>query len=251
MEVIEKGLREVSGGDPAGAADAGAVDGAFALDLAPRGALHAECVVNGPVETNTYFVCSQDECVVIDPAWDGEKLARDFMAAHPKVRIAGLVCTHGHADHVGGVAGMRRVLGEDLPFLLSAADERIVASSIVHQKATWGNDTEDPGAPTHLLAEGDVIALGNVGLQAFATPGHTPGGMVLFAATEGGNFAFVGDTLFPGSHGRTDLEGGDEATILRSLAKMRRLLPADTLCLIGHGRATTMAEEAATNPFLR
>ena len=93
--------------------------------------------------------------------------------------------------------------------------------------------------------------MGDAVLQVIETPGHTPGGIVLFAATEEGNLAFVGDTLFPGSHGRTDLEGGDEAEIMESLAKLATLLPPDTRCLIGHGSSTTIARELATNPFMR
>ena len=90
----------------------------------------------------------------------------------------------------------------------------------------WGIETPDPGEPTRLLAEGDTIELGDICLQVIETPGHTPGGIVLFAATEQGNIAFVGDTLFPGSHGRTDLSGGDEAAICaRSPNLPRRFRP--------------------------
>lgn len=115
----------------------------------------------------------------------------------------------------------------------------------------WGIETPDPGEPTHLLAEGDVIEVGDIYLQVIETPGHTLGGIVLFAATEQGNIAFVGDTLFPGSHGRTDLAGGDEAAILRSLSKLAHMLPPDTVCLTGHGPSTTMARELMCNPFMR
>lgn len=222
----------------------------FTLDCTPKGMIHVECVVNGPIETNTYFVCSRDECVVIDPAWDGEKLANDFLAAHPDVKIRAIICTHKHGDHIGGVAGMRRVLGEDVPFLISRIDAPYIPSELVRMKTTWNFDFEDPGEPTRLLEEGDTFSFGGVTLQMFVTPGHTPGGLILFAATETGLFAFVGDTLFPGGHGRTDLEEGDPAAMLRSLARLARLLPPETLCLIGHGRAATMAEELARNPFI-
>lgn len=239
--------------------------------------MQLECVVNGPIETNTYFAISSGEALVIDPAWEGEKLARDFAERHPDVHIAGIACTHGHADHVGGVAGMRRVLGEDLPFMLPAADRDMVEANIERQRQ-WGIETEHPGEPTRLLREGDVVSVGDVTFTVIATPGHTPGGVVFYAAhpdagdqagrassaagersdetasrgaDDAAPVAFVGDTLFPGSHGRTDLAGGDEQTILSSLAKLGRTLPPETRCYIGHGPATTIAQELATNPFMR
>ena len=220
------------------------------LDLVPVGTLAIDCIVNGPVQTNTYFVTSAGETLVIDPAWDGERLAEKFLSEHPGSRIVAIVCTHGHADHVGGVAGMRRALGSEVAFWLPAAEVDFVPGALVSMKQMWGFDHEDPGAPTGVLHEGDALAVGEVRLQVIETPGHTPGGIALFCATEGGNVAFVGDTLFPGSHGRTDLEGGDESVILRSLSKLARLLSSDTLCLCGHGDATTMGREVATNPFV-
>ena len=80
---------------------------------------------------------------------------------------------------------------------------------------------------------------------------HPPGGVVLVGGGSAEGVAFVGDTLFPGSHGRTDLSGGDEVQIMASLARMADLIAPETTLLCGHGPATTMARELATNPFLR
>ncbi len=223
----------------------------FSLDLTARGSLSVECVVNGPIQTNTYFVASGDEAVIIDPAWDGEELARHFAAYHPGVRVTALVCTHGHADHTGGVAGLRRVLGDEVPFVIAEADADTARRHVGWLRANWGIDTPAPPEPDRLLHEGDTVEFGDVCLQVIATPGHTPGGIVLFAATEGGDIAFCGDTLFPGSHGRTDLEGGDERTIMHSLAHMFRILPDDTRCLPGHNGSTTVAVELENNEFVR
>ena len=222
-----------------------------ALDLTPRGSALIEMLVCGPIQTNSYAVISSGECIFVDPAWEGESLVEHIRAEHPDVRVLGAVCTHGHADHVGGVAGVRAAVGADALYELCGKDAAVPQANIEEQRAMWGIETPDPGEPTRLLAEGDAIEVGDICLQVIETPGHTPGGIVLFAATEQGNIAFVGDTLFPGSHGRTDLAGGDEAAILRSLSKLAHMLPPDTVCLTGHGPSTTMARELMCNPFMR
>ena len=224
---------------------------AVSLDLTPKGSVEIETLVNGPIQTNSYAVISDNECVIIDPAWEGERLVEHIRAEHPDVQVLGAICTHGHADHVGGVAGFRAAVGADALYELCGKDAAVPHANIEEQRAMWGIETPDPGEPTRLLAEGDTIELGDICLQVIEVPGHTPGGIVLFAATEQGNIAFVGDTLFPGSHGRTDLAGGDEAAILRSLSKLAHMLPPDTVCLTGHGDSTTMARELMQNPFMR
>ncbi len=220
------------------------------LDLTPHGSIKIECVVNGPIQTNTYFVIAGDEALVIDPAWNGEQLAQTFALNHPGVRITSIVCTHGHGDHVGGVAGMRRALGDGAPFLISAADAEFIPSAVTSMRVRWGIDTDMPPAPDRLLAEGDTVEVGDARLQVIDAPGHTPGGIVLFCASEEGDVAFMGDTLFPGGHGRTDLVGGDEDTIIETLGRLFRALPEDTLCLIGHNETTTVARELSSNPFV-
>lgn len=219
--------------------------------MTPCGSVEVESVVNGPIETNTYFFGCGGTWVVIDPAWEGEKLVERFRSAHPGETLLGAVCTHGHADHVGGVAGVRCELGGGAIFELCAKDVETARVNIREQREMWNIDTPDPGDPTRLLAEGDTVEVGSARLQVIETPGHTPGGIVLFAATETGNIAFVGDTLFPGGHGRTDLNGGNEVDMMHSLAKMGRLLPPDTLCYTGHGQTTTMEQELSGNPFMQ
>ena len=223
----------------------------MALDVTPHGSVQVESVVNGPIETNTYFFGCDGAWVVIDPAWEGEKLVEHFRSVHPEETLLGAVCTHGHADHVGGVAGVRRELGEHAVFELNAKDIETAKTNIREQREMWSIETHAPGEPTRLLAEGDTVEVGDAVLQIIETPGHTPGGIVLFAATDNGNIAFVGDTLFPGGHGRTDLSGGNEVDMMHSLAKLGRILPPSTVCYTGHGQTTTMERELATNPFMQ
>lgn len=220
------------------------------LDLKPRGSVTIECIVNGPIGTNSYFMGSSGQWIVIDPAWDGAALVERFRAEHPGETLLGSVCTHGHADHMGGVAGVRSSLGKSALYALPAKDLETVTQNIEEQRLMWGIDTPDAGAPTRLLVEGDSLTIGDALLQVMEVPGHTPGGVVLFAATLQGNVAFVGDTLFPGGHGRTDLSGGDDEAILDSLVRMGRDLPPSTMCLIGHGPATTIEAELSDNPFM-
>lgn len=221
------------------------------LNMKKNGLLAIHCVVNGPIQTNTYFAVSGDEAVIIDPAWEGERLAEVFAERCPGARVVAIICTHGHADHIGGVAGLRRALGGDVPFMISEVDAGIMAGAIASMRDMWGFDHEMPPTPDRLLREGDTVAFGDVELQVMATPGHTPGGIVLFCAASTGNVAFVGDTLFPGAHGRTDLEGGSEKQVIDSLGKMGAFLPGDTLCLIGHNDTTTIADELQNNLFMR
>lgn len=221
------------------------------LDMHRKGRLAIHCVVNGPIQTNTYFAVSGDEAVIIDPAWEGERLAEVFAERCPGARVVAIICTHGHADHIGGVAGLRRALGGDVPFMISEVDAGIMAGAIASMRDMWGFDHEMPPTPDRLLREGDTVAFGDVELQVMATPGHTPGGIVLFCAASTGNVAFVGDTLFPGAHGRTDLEGGSEKQVIDSLGKIGAFLPGDTLCLIGHNDTTTIADELQNNLFMR
>lgn len=86
---------------------------AVPLDLTPKGSVEIETLANGPIQTNSYAVISDNECVIIDPAWEGESLVAHIRVEHPGVHVLGSVCTHGHADHVGGVAGVRAAVGAE------------------------------------------------------------------------------------------------------------------------------------------
>ena len=148
---------------------------AVSLDLTPKGSVEIETLVNGPIQTNSYAVISDNECVIIDPAWEGERLVEHIRAEHPDVQVLGAVCTHGHADHVGGVAGVRAAVGADALYELCGKDAAVPHANIEEQRAMWGIETPDPGEPTRLLAEGDTIELGDICLQVIEVPGVCPG----------------------------------------------------------------------------
>ena len=197
-----------------------------------------------PLATHCYAYLSAGECLVVDPGGSGAEVAAHL----GEVRVACVAATHGHGDHVGGVAALCRATGA--PFAIHAADAELARHAGEMSEVGRSYDENAP-APDRTLAEGDVLRVGTATFTVMETPGHTPGGVTLVGGGSAEGVAFVGDTLFPGSHGRTDLKGGDEATIMASLARMAAEIAPETTLFCGHGPATTMARELATNPFLR
>ena len=197
-----------------------------------------------PLQTNCLAYVSDGECLVVDPGGSGDQLATVL----DDVRVTCVAATHGHGDHVGGVAALTRATGA--PFAIHAADVELARHAGEMSEVGRSYDENAPD-PDRTLAEGDVLRVGTATFTVMETPGHTPGGIVLVGGGSAEGVAFVGDTLFPGSHGRTDLKGGDEETIMASLARMAAEIAPDTTLVCGHGPATTMARELAVNPFLR
>lgn len=196
-----------------------------------------------PLQTNCYAYVSAGECLVVDPGGSDAQVAERLSDA----RVTCVAATHGHGDHVGGVAALVRATGA--PFAIHAADAELARHAGEMSEVGRSYDENAP-EPDRTLAEGDVIAVGTATFTVMETPGHTPGGVVLVGGGSAEGVAFVGDTLFPGSHGRTDLAGGDEGTIMASLARMAAEIDPATTLLCGHGPATTMGRELRANPFL-
>lgn len=181
--------------------------------------------------------------MVVDPGAAGAEVAEQLKDVH----VALIVATHGHGDHVGGVAALKDATGADYAIHAADAERARHAGEVGELGIAYDADAPEPD---RLLAEGDVLHVGTATFTVMETPGHTPGGVVLVGGGTAKGAAFVGDTLFPGSHGRTDLDGGDDATIMRSLRRMAAEIPPATQLLCGHGDWTTMERELAQNPFL-
>ena len=204
--------------------------------------------VVGDIETNCYAYVSAGECLVVDPGASGARIAEQLA----DVRVSQVVATHRHHDHVGGVKALVEATGA--PWAISADDAELAVQALEvssHDFSLASDEISGPPVPDRLLAEGDVLEVGTARFEVVAAPGHTPGGIVLLGAGSAEGVAFVGDTIFAGSCGRCDLLGGDWGQMEQTLARLAQLIDPDVTLLCGHGPATTMARELATNPYLR
>lgn len=200
--------------------------------------------------TNCYLVSvdADGPGVVIDAPPDPAAIAE--VVRRSGVLPQALLLTHGHLDHVGGAGGAVAAFG--VAAHLHPADEWLAADLEGQARMLLGigPSGEFAGAERYEpLADGAVLDLAGLGFRVIHTPGHTPGHCCFWLEDEG--VLFSGDHLFAGSVGRTDLPGGNYATLMRSMAERVIPLPAGTDVLPGHGPATTLARELATNPFLQ
>jgi glyoxylase-like metal-dependent hydrolase (beta-lactamase superfamily II) len=196
----------------------------------------------GQLETNSYIVYSDEskDCFIIDPADKSDKM-NDFIYKND-LKPLHIILTHGHMDHCGGANFFCDEY--NIEIMIHSADVALMFSPINLQlKDNLG--LFEPPKPTGLLENNESIEESDLKLKVLHTPGHTPGSIsLLFDRT-----ILSGDTLFLGSIGRTDLPGGNYATIQKSLAKLITF-PDNTEILPGHGDFTTIGQEKRINPFL-
>ena len=214
------------------------------MGIAVRGvpAAGVEVLAVGPLQTNCYVVDDgAGACAVVDPGGDAAAIAA-ALGGRP---VSLVLVTHAHFDHVGALDDLAaRSRGG---WVAGEADARALAAPCAPGARDFGYDVRVASRPSRTLSDGDVVVAGALRLRVLACPGHTPGGVSYIEDDRG--LAFTGDTLFAGSAGRTDLDGGDPRALARSLARLAEL-PADTLVLPGHGPASTIRLERARNPYL-
>ena len=202
-----------------------------------------------PFFKNGFVVACEDtrEAVLIDPGDEVEGLLA--FAERARLTIRHILLTHAHVDHVTGVAEAKRALG--VPVHLHR-DDLCLYEGAVQQGAMFGIRVAAPPPPDLFYSPGQSIGFGSLEARPHHTPGHCPGGVCLQVGRKGtpGKDLFVGDTLFAGSIGRTDLPGGDHATLLRSIRTVLFSFGDDAEVYPGHGPKTTIGEERRTNPFL-
>ena len=187
------------------------------------------------------------EAVVIDPGDEVDELLA-FIRAE-KLETRAILLTHAHVDHVSGVARAKRAL--NVPVHLHRDDVFLYDQAVTHGRM-FGLDVEPP-PPVDVFYDGTgPFAFGEYDVFVHHTPGHCPGGVCLQVGRRGtnGKDLFVGDTLFAGSIGRTDLPGGDYDTLLRSITEVLYSFGDDARVYSGHGPETTIGQERRTNPFL-
>ncbi len=199
----------------------------------------------GPLDNATYLlVCERSlECALVDVGFDPEAVVRRVRAHAGSLTVRHLLATHGHYDHVCGVRPVQEALGGE--FWLHPAD-RALLDRMSQQGAALGFAPARAPDRVNDLADGQRLVLGEETIEVIHTPGHSPGG-VCFRA---GDDLWVGDTLFAGSVGRTDLPGGSFEELERSIRTRLFPLGDEVRVYPGHGPATTLGRERAGNPYV-
>lgn len=200
----------------------------------------------GPVQANCYIVSNdKKDCIIFDPGEEGDKIISTIQSY--QLQPIAIFLTHAHFDHIGAVDDVR--------------DAFHIPVYIHEEEADWLTDANKNGSgkylelPNYIMKPADHIInkeqsfeVGGMKFKAIFTPGHSPGSVSY--VFEESNFAIVGDTLFQGSIGRTDLVGGSLEVLLRSIHEKLLVLPEDCIIYPGHGSFTTPSYEMAMNPFL-
>ena len=207
------------------------------------------CAASPPFFKNGFLVACPETgaAVLIDPGDEVGELLR--AADEQRLDVQAILLTHAHLDHITGVAAAKQALG--VPVWLHR-DDLPLYDGVVEQGLMFGLHVERQPPVDRFYDPAQPFAFGTLVADILPTPGHCPGGVCLAIGRPGeaARELFVGDTLFAGSIGRTDLPGGNHATLLASIRNVLFQFPDDTIVHPGHGPDTTIGRERRTNPFL-
>ncbi len=204
-------------------------------------------LILGDFETNSYCLRvdgSVKDCLIIDTGLEAGPLV-DYLRDNELNPVA-VVFTHGHADHITGIKDVR-ANWPDIKVAIHKNDAKMLTSCVKNMSVLSG--TTFTTAPADIIIDDDgSIEFAGIKLDVLHTPGHTQGGICLYSASQA--TIFVGDTLFAGSIGRTDLPGGNFEQLIAAIKEKLLTLPGETKVLTGHGPATTIAAEKQFNQYL-
>ncbi|MEK6222308.1 MAG: MBL fold metallo-hydrolase [Chloroflexota bacterium] len=208
--------------------------------------LKIECMTLGLAATNTYIL-GHDEtktAIVVDPAWDGDKIVS--RAKENGWRVTSIWLTHAHFDHLGGAGEVADAFNPPPPVALHPEDYWLWREQ--GGARLFGMDIDPGPEPTIDFSAGQIIIAGETEFEVRYAPGHTPGHVMFYSETE--KLLIAGDVIFYEGIGRTDLPGGEFRTLIDSINTQVFTLPDDTRILNGHGNETTVGHEREHNPFL-
>ncbi len=199
-----------------------------------------------PYQQNcSLLICEQTrKAAIVDPGGDLEQVLA--LVAEQQVELESILLTHGHLDHVGGVAELAAKLA--LPIYGPHQEDAFWINALPDQAKLLNFPVSEPFKPTKWLNDNDEVNIGEETLKVIHTPGHTPGHIVFYSDTE--KLAIVGDVLFNGSIGRTDFPKGDYQTLIDSIQQKLWPLGEDIHFIPGHGPMSSFGEEMQSNPYV-
>jgi glyoxylase-like metal-dependent hydrolase (beta-lactamase superfamily II) len=206
--------------------------------------LQVEPLIVGPLYSNCYIAWDEKtkQGVIIDPGDDADIILKTVKELGIKIKY--ILATHGHFDHVGAVAPLKRDL--KVEFLAHKEDFFFIEDG-ENAARRWNIDIEQPPKPDRYIEDGEKIKVGSFELEVLHTPGHSPGGVCFL----NDKMVFGGDTLFQGSIGRTDFRKGSFEDLANSIRTRLYTLSDDTVVYTGHGPITTIGDEKNFNAFVR